>query len=748
MSGLQTSTPMVGQSSVVNAYLENDTRIVVKLADPLTLPFEASDVTMTDATTGKTIPVINVALPQAFTIDPSGDVQQLLGTPGEQRPIASAGVQTDLVEVVLTGAPDVTHSLYIALNGYMQGPVTPRNVLNGEKYLYHGDDLGNTYQPEATSFRLWAPTASDAQVLLYESETGPIQRQLAMQQRENGTWYAQVSGDLQHWYYLYQVTVHGVTQYAVDPYVKAIAVNATRGMIIHLPETNPPRWHEDGYVALERPEDAIIYEVHVRDFSINPNSGMANRGKYLAFTERGTTGPDNVATGVDHLKELGITHVQLQPVQAFASVDEHDPNQYNWGYDPRTFNVPEGVYATTPHGTARITEYKQMIQSLHTEGIGVIMDVVYNHTFAWYYSDFDKIVPQYYYRTDNAGNYTNGSGTGNEIATEQPMVQKFLLDSLAYWVREYHVDGFRFDLMALLGTDTMRKVYERLSAINPHILLYGEPWAGGTSSLPANKLLTKGQQKGLGLAVFNDHIRDSLCGSVFDRTARGFATGAWGLIDSIKRAVAGSIDDFTASPQETINYVSSHDNYTLWDKITLSNPDDAEADRIKMDELAQAANLTSQGIAFLQGGEEMLRTKGGNSNSYDAGDDVNQFDWSRKAHYWKVWRCYAGLIHLRRYHAAFRMRSARDIRAHLSFLASPENTVMFELSGHANGDSWENMLVIYNPNKIDIPCPLPPGNWTIVVSQDRISEDYLGRASGRVIAPAISCMVLYQGGAK
>lgn len=748
MSILPTSPLFAEQLSIQNAYLEQDTTIVVKLADPLTLPFDPSDVTVTDTSAGESIPVLNVDQPQASSAVSFSNVSQSSTELEKGSSMAPAGVLTDLIEVLLAQAPDVTHSLHIALKGYTPADVTPRNVLNAEKYMYRGNDLGNTYQPEATAFRLWAPTASDVQILLYDSETGPLQRQVAMLRSDNGTWYAQVSGDLQNWYYLYEVTVHGTTQNAVDPYVKAIAVNGVRGMIVHLPETNPPAWYEDDYVALAHPEDAVIYEVHVRDFSIDPNSGMVNRGKYLAFTERGTTGPANVATGVDHLKELGITHVQLQPVQAFASVDEDDPTQYNWGYDPRNFNVPAGTYATTPHGTARITECKQMVQSLHNEGIGVTMDVVYNHTFAWYYSDFDKIVPEYYYRTDYTGNYTNGSGVGNEIATERPMVEKFILDSLTYWVREYHVDGFRFDLMALLGIDTMKDVYDTLHAINPHTLLCGEPWAGGTSGLPDTELLTKGRQKELGVAVFNDHFRDTLCGSVFDGRAKGFATGAWGLIDGIKRAVAGCIDDFTASPQETINYVSSHDNYTLWDKITLSSPDDTEADRVKMDELAQAVMLTSQGVAFLQGGEEMLRTKGGNNNSYNAGDAVNQFDWSRKARYWKVWRYYAGLIHLRRYHPAFRMRSARDIRAHLSFLDSPENTLMFELSGHANDDSWERILVIYNPNKTDISCTLPPGNWTSVVSQDRISEDYLGRVYGAVIAPAISCTVLYQAGAK
>ena len=623
--------------------------------------------------------------------------------------------------------------------GFGRGEVSERK----EKYLYHGSDLGNIYQQEATSFRLWAPTASDVQLLLFDSEAGPLQRQVEMLPGANGTWYARVPGDLRNWYYLYAVTVQGRTRYAVDPYARALAVNATRGMIVDLTEINPPGWNNDSYVVLAHPEDAVIYEMHVRDFSINPNSGMVNKGKYLAFTERGTKGPGDVATGVDHLKELGITHVQLLPIQEFASVDENYPEQYNWGYDPRNFNVPEGAYATTPHGTARITECKQMIQSLHNAGIGVILDVVYNHTFSVLDSDFDKIVPQYYYRTDHAGNYANGSGVGNEIAAERPMVQKFILDSLIYWVKEYHIDGFRFDLMALLGIDTMKKVSQALHAINPHVVLYGEPWAGGTSSLPATELLTKGRQRGLGVAVFNDHVRDALCGSVFDSAGRGFATGAKGLVDRIQKAVEGSIKDFTTSPGETINYVTSHDNYALWDKITLSNSDSSEADRIKMDELALAVILTCQGIAFLHGGEEMLRTKGGNDNSYNAGDAVNQFDWSRKEQFLKVFRYYACLIHLRRTHPAFRMVSASAIRSHLTFLDSPENTLMFELSGHANDDSWKNILVIYNPDKTDMLCTLPPGDWIIVVSQNRMSESYLGQASGKVIVPAISCMVLY-----
>jgi pullulanase len=732
----------MADSGLLNAYLESDTIIVVKLTEALTLPVATGDVTVTDTTEGKTVPVTAVNLPQADSSVLFVNVQPSPVAPTEPSETTFAGIQTDLVAVTLAEAPDVTHSLSIALKGYVPGPVRPRLVLNEEKYFYHGDDLGNTYRPDATAFRLWAPTASDVQLLLYESETGPLQHQVAMHPSDNGTWYVQISGDLKNWSYLYQVTVHGTTQSAVDPYVKAIAPNATRGMIVDLPETNPPEWYEDSSVTLAHPEDAIIYEVHVRDFSIDPNSGMAYRGKYLAFTERGTRGPNNVTTGVESLKELGITHVQLQPIQAFASIDENDPTQYNWGYDPRNYNVPTGAYATTASGTARISECKQMIQSLHKEGIGVNMDVVYNHTFSAHDSDFDKIVPQYYYRTDYSGNYTNGSGCGNELATERPMVRKFMIDSLTYWVKEYHVDGFRFDLMALQGVETMKQAAETLYAINSHLLLYGEPWAGGTSGLPANQLLFKGRQQGLG--VFNDEIRNGLTGSVFDRTARGFATGAEGLVEVIRRAVAGSIDDFAASPAETINYVTSHDNYTLWDKIAFSNSSDWEGDRIKMDELAQAVILTAQGIAFLHGGEEMLRTKDGNDNSYNAGDAVNQFDWSRKAIYWKVFNYYAALIHLRRSHPAFRMTSASDIRTHLSFLESPENMLMFALTGHGNGDNWENILVIYNPTRANVLCPLPSGEWNIVVWQERVSDEFLGRASVSVVVPAISCMVLYQ----
>ncbi|HCI81678.1 MAG TPA: type I pullulanase [Ktedonobacter sp.] len=667
-----------------------------------------------------------------------------INNPTVELPTSSAGVETNVIAVTLAQEPDITHILHVSLNESNISNVMPRNVLGLPKYTYNGDDLGARCSQEGTAFRVWTPTASDVQLLLYDTEFGPLTKQVAMQRSEAGTWYALVQQDVRNWYYLYLVTVQEDTQVAVDPYARAIGVNATRGMIVDLPATNPDGWSADTYKPLAHSMDAILYELHVRDFSIDPNSGMEHKGQYLAFTERGTKGPDDVSTGVDSLVQLGITHVQLQPIQEFASVDELDTHGYNWGYDPRNYDVPEGAYASTPHGIARINECKRMIQSLHSAGIGVIMDVVYNHTFTVRSSDFDKLVPQYYYRTDESGGYTNGSGVGNELATERPMVQKFVIDSVKYWVREYHVDGYRFDLMALIGVETMQKLIQELQAINPDVLVYGEPWTGNGSGLPGSQLLTKGRQKGTGIGVFNDDLRNGLYGSVFDAGTQGFATGAQGLTGVIQAAVKGSIDTFTAQPGEVINYVTSHDNYTLWDKITKSNGGDPEYDRILMDELAQAIVMTSQGIPFMQGGEEFLRTKGGSDNSYNAGDSVNEFDWSRKAHYIDVFNYYASLIHLRKAHPAFRMTSAEDIQQHLTFLNSPANTVAFQISGHANGDSWGNIIVIYNPNKLTEVITLPAGSWTIFATQGHVGGNAPGQASGTVIVPGISCVILYQ----
>ncbi len=667
-----------------------------------------------------------------------------LNNPTAPLPLSSAGLQTSLIQFTLEKKVDITRSLQLTLRGFTACKVIARGVLNSAEYTYTGTDLGNVFSPQRTTFRVWAPTASDVQLQLYNSETGLLTRNVDMQRGENGTWYVEIRNNLENWYYLYQVTTQGTTQTAVDPYVRAVAVNATRGMIVDLTKTNPDGWNSDTYHQLADPVDAIIYELHVRDFSIHSSSGMTHKGQYLAFTERGTRGPDGVVTGVDSLKQLGITHVQVLPIAEFASVDETDPSQYNWGYDPRNYNVPEGAYASTPHGIARIVECKRMVQSLHAVQLGMIMDVVYNHTFGILNSDFDKIVPQYYYRTNDSGYYTNGSGVGNELATERPMVQKFVRDSITYWVKEYHVDGFRFDLMALLGVDTMRKIAQDMYTINPYGLLYGEPWMGADSGLPGNQLFYKGRQKNLGIGVFNDNIRNAITGGALNATEQGFATGNPGTIDVVKRGIEGSINDFTDSPGETINYVTSHDNYTLWDKIAACNGSADEAQRIRMDKLAQAIIFTSQGVAFMQGGEEFLRTKDGNDNSYNAGDGVNKFDWSRKTHYQNVFNYYAGLIQLRKNHPAFRMTSADEIRSNLTFIDSPANMIAFLLEGRNVDDTWGQIIVIYNANTMDTTFRLPHGTWNVVVNLEQASEQILGRVMETVTVTAISCMVLYR----
>jgi pullulanase len=627
---------------------------------------------------------------------------------------------------------------------YTAATIIPRHVLDSERFDYRGNDLGVTFTVQASSFRLWAPTAEDIQLLLYESEEGPLSQQIALQRAEQGTWQVTVPQNLENWYYRYQVTVQGQTRTAIDPYARALAINATRALIVDLQKTHPEGWDVDDYQKTAHPVDAIIYEVHVRDFSISISSGINHKGKFLAFTEQETYSSQHLTTGISSLQDLGITHVQVLPAFEFASIDETVPPQYNWGYDPRNYNVPEGAYATTPHGSVRILEYKRMIQSLHAANLGIVMDVVYNHTSATGDSDFDKIVPHYYYRNDDAGNYTNGSGCGNEIASERPMVQKFIRDSLIYWMQEYHVDGFRFDLMALLGVDTMKQIVQDLHTINPHLLLYGEPWTGGSSALPAGQLLTKGQQKNLGLAVFNDNIRNSIIGNTFTHDAQGFATGATDQVETIKRAISGSIHDFTANPNETINYASSHDNLTVWDKIAVSNPQNSESERVNMDKLAQAIVITSQGIPFLQGGEEFLRTKSGNDNSYNAGDAINQLNWERKSLYKDVFTYYEGLLKLRQHHPAFRMTTAQDIDNHLTYLACPVNTIAFQLGAHANQDRWKNILVIYNPNAYAISFCLPDGDWIIVGTQNQINEQGIQQISGVITVTGISCMIFYQ----
>lgn len=619
-----------------------------------------------------------------------------------------------------------------------------------ERY-YSGNDLGVCYSPEVTRFRVWSPTANSISLHILENELSEEPDiSIEFERDVNGTWMAEVKGDMVNKYFVYLVKVHGRVNRVIDPYTRGLGTNSRYGMIVDLERTNPQGWNYDQRIQLSRPQDAVIYELHVRDFSQSPASGMENKGKYLAFTELDTRGLQGLKTGVAHLKELGITHVHLQPVFDFATVDDNDHQGYNWGYDPYFFNVPEGSYATNSSDDSRIREFKKMVKSLHNNNIGVIMDVVYNHTYATEDSPFNQLVPGYYYRFDGCGYYSNGSGTGNEVASEKPMVRKFIVDSVKYWAEEYHIDGFRFDLMALHDRDTMKEVENTLHKIDPSILIYGEPWTGGLSPLAPEQQMYKGAQQGMNIAVFNDHLRNAIKGDN-DGMGTGFVSGAHHQELGIKRGVVGAIhysneiQDFADEPWETVNYVSSHDNLTLWDKLNKSNHYDSEEIKIYMDKMAHAIVFTSQGIPFIQGGEEFLRTKWGNHNSYNAGDQINQLKWERKEKYYNVFQYYRGLISLRKNHPAFRLKNAQEVREKLSFIATPYNTVGFLLGEYAGGDEWKYICVFYNPNREVHEFKLPfSKEWFIVINRDNAGLEILGVINSDIVTVLpISVMVLY-----
>jgi pullulanase len=645
--------------------------------------------------------------------------------------------------------------------------------------VYTGDDLGLTYTASGCGFKVWAPTARKVDVALYDdagvysgakvtnNETGNLTAMT--KDNDAGVWSATVNGNLEGKYYMYRVEfADGKVNYGVDPYSKAVSANGQRSAVVDLASTNPANFRPGTRPAFSgAAQDAVIYELHVRDFSIDSNSGMKNKGKFLAFTERGTKNSAGVPTGVDHMVNLGITHVHLLPSFDIASVNEltvDDPAsadaKMNWGYDPLNYNVPEGSYSTNPRDpAARIREYKQMVQSLHDAGIRVIMDVVYNHTAGTGGTPFDAIVPGYFYRINDQGALSNGSGCGNEVASERPMVRKYIVDSVQYWAREYGVDGFRFDLMAIIDRETMRQVTESLRLnVDRGIIIYGEPWQAGGSILPSRDQTNVGAQKGMGIAIFNDRIRGSIKGGG-DDASRGFASGQPDTEAGIVNGVRGSVDSFTTCASESINYVTAHDNLNLWDKFALSwgTPDMANApyslirpDRplleiepVKSVLLANGIVLTAQGVPFFQAGDEFLRSKFGNHNSYNAPDSINQIVWENAGAYREVVNYYAGLIRLRKAHPAFRMDAKADMDK-IKFLQKTDGLVAFTIGENANGDSWRTILVAYNAGSAARNMELPAGNWIHVVDAARAGVDSLGTVTGTLRIPPLSMVVLHE----
>lgn len=636
--------------------------------------------------------------------------------------------------------------------------------------LYAPRNLGADYQSKATTFRLWSPPAQAARVRLYETgDGGTYYDEREMRRGESGQWEITVEGDLDGNFYTYQVKINGQwLEEAVDPYARAAGVNGKRGQIIDLSETDPAGWEDDVRPPLEHPTDIVLYELHVRDLSTHPSSGIKQRGKYLGLTELGTTSPLGDTTGLDHLVQLGVTHVHLLPVFDYLSVDESrlDSAQFNWGYDPQNYNVPEGSYSTDPYdGAVRIREFKQMVQALHRRGIRVVMDVVYNHTGRTENSNLNKLVPGYYYRQREDGSFSDASACGNEVASERPMVRKFIRESVSYWVEEYHIDGFRFDLMGIMDILTMNEISATVHAIDSSIFLYGEGWTAGASPLPDSLRALKANTPELErIAAFSDDVRDAMKGNVFEPEDRGFISGKPGLEESIKFGIVGatrhpqvvydsvnySKAPWADEPAQCITYASCHDNHTLWDRLLLSVPDATEAARIRMDKLAATIVLTSQGVPFLHAGSELLRSKDGEENSYQSPDAINQIDWRRKGQYQPVFEYYRQLIQLRKNHPAFRLRSTEAIQNALRFieLESPrELMVAYQLSDHAGGDSWKDILVILNGARQPQSIQLPEGNWLLAADGQRVDEQGIRAVTnGRLRVPASTAYVLFQKG--
>ena len=633
--------------------------------------------------------------------------------------------------------------------------------------VYEGDDLGLSYSPERSFFRIYSPAAEAARIKIYADGLGGEALDTRdMKRGEAGTWTASFDSDLEGRYYVFQVRIEGEWLAEVaDPYARAVGANGQRGMVVDLRRTDPAGWAEDRRPPLGHFNEIIIYELHVRDASADPNSGIENKGKYLGLTERGSKTTEGLSTGLDHMVELGVTHVHLLPVFDFRSIDETQTPQtrYNWGYDPQHYNAPEGTYATDPYdGAVRIREFKQMVKAFHDAGIRVIMDVVYNHTGDTETSVFNQLAPGYYYRPRDDGSSSDASACGNETASERPMMRKFMIESVKYWAEEYHIDGFRFDLMGIHDLETMNQISAALHRTDPTLFIYGEGWTAGDSPLPEeSRAVKKNTFKMEGVAAFSDDFRDAIKGHVFTHDAPGFASGKEGLRESVKFGVVASTEHpqvscdsvnysdapWAAEPSQTITYTSCHDNHTLWDRLEISRPDAGESERIRMHKLALAMVLTAQGVSFLHAGTELLRTKQGVENSFESPDLINRIDWSRKGKYPDVFEYVRGLIALRKNHPAFRMTSARQIRQHLRFLDQGDELLLaYTISGNANGDAWEEILVIYNGHRSGQPVDLPPGDWTVVLDGSIVDEGGIRQVKGNVTAPASAAMILVQEG--
>ena len=666
---------------------------------------------------------------------------EALGDDGQAISSASRRIRLTL------GAPivpeEIAQPMSVQFDDGSMRPVVARDVLSDPAYYYPKDDLGAAYTHARTTFKVWSPVASSADLLIFSSAAGAVSRRIPLHRGAAGVWSAAVMGDLNGVFYQYRFHSYGTVHAAPDLYGRAASPDLSRSMVVDLARTNPAGWSAGAGPRLGAPTDAVVYEMHIRDFTIDPAGGVpkALRGTYLGLVAPGThLAGGSSPTGLDYLKALGVTHVHLLP---FQSINPGHAGGYNWGYETDLFNAPEPRYSTNPGDPVQtIRDVKTMIAGLHRAKIGVVMDVVYNHAVpvSGDASPFWATVPYYYFRTNFQGDLRNESGVGNAVDDEHPMVRKFIVDSLRYWRNQYSVDGFRFDLLGMFAPATVQEISTQLRRDRPDILLYGEPWTGGGPTR-----FGKGAQRGTGVAVFNDNFRNTLRGDL-NGTTPGFALGGGASPDSMHAVVSGS-PEFTASPTESMNYVSIHDDMTYFDKIQKTLPSADLGLQQSALKLAGAMVLLSQGVPILEGGAEMGRTKSGVANSYNQGDQINQFDWSRGRQFAGVTAYYQGLIALRRAHPAFRCATATEVQQTLAVLPesqTPLKTIAFTLSGAPRGDRWRKTLVIFHGSLTPDAITLPAGNWTLAVDGDHANAQGKAVTAPTLALAPLSAYVLYQ----
>lgn len=585
-----------------------------------------------------------------------------------------------------------------------------------EKFYYVGNDLGVKVENNQTRFKLWAPTATQVKLKLRPPNTF-FSEIVKMKREERGIWSAAVNQDLDSYQYTYLVLVNQEWREAVDPYAMAVTSNGEFGVVVKL-GTNRPK---PALPEMESPVDAIIYETHIRDFTIHQNSGVKNKGLYLGAGELNTKGRDGEATGLSYLKELGITHIEFLPFNDFVGVDESDRNkEYNWGYNPIHFNAPDGSYSTNPSNPySRIKELKQLIDNIHSIGLRVIMDVVYNHVYIREDSSFEKVVPGYYFRHNEFGLPSNGTGVGNDIASERKMVRKYIVDSIRFWMEEYHIDGFRFDLMGILDVDTMSEVRKTCDSLQNGTLLIGEGWNLNTPLPVEQKAIIRNQSKMPNIAQFNDKFRDTIKGSTFNLFEKGYAFGNAHYYEAACEMLSGSIgfkrpeNGLFNEPYQSVNYIECHDNHTMWDKLISCYPNVEDSIRMKYHRLATGMVLLSQGIPFLHSGQEFFRTKQGEGNSYRSPDYINQLDWDRKNRYEENVQYIKGLIQIRKLLPCFRMRSATEVRGSMHLLPLNEVPIIGYSYLNKNSD-FDEVLLLINPFQEKHTISIPEGKWLVL----------------------------------